>query len=322
METQMLYMEEMAATMAAMAEDTERTHKGLLAVLASIAESLQALADAQTKEPPNLQRRLEEYASFDWSSIAAAVLEQDQDGPTVVEWRGQRFTRRAPQNKYGLAIWYSRAIGKDEDGGVHYARLVTFKDQAEAERIPAKARTALQPAPAANGQTSQRPRGQAVDARDAVAQVVESVQAAQEAELAQAFDELPSHDLSAYEPAQPQPPAVDQDILDEIAALEADRRDKFPGVASPDQYGLWLDLVVPLLADQGGAAALEVTARLAGAPLRTVQQPSWRPAASLCAAWLAWLVTVDKSGQPIRPYRARQDRIGSLLRVLEAARTF
>lgn len=328
MDKQTLHMEDLTAIMAAMQEETERTNSAMLAILTSMAESLQTLAEAQTSEPPNLQRRLAEYGTFDWSTIGALILETDQDGPTVVEWRGQRFTRRAPQNKYGLAIWFSRAIGKDEDGSVHYARLVTFKEQAEAEPIPRKARAATLAAQPSNGQPDPRPaRGQPAAVRDTVGKVVDRAKLAQtvaetNASLAQEWDDLPTHPQSAHQQSAHQRQAIDQDILDAVATLEASKRDQFSGVATPDQYGLWMDLIVPLLADQGDTAALEVTARLAGVPLRTVQQPGWRPAASLCAAWLAWLVAVNKAGQAIRPYRARKDGFTDLHKILEAARTF
>lgn len=126
----------------------------LLAVLDDIAASLRTLAASAPQTTPDYQRRLEEFAGFDWQAIGATVLENDQDGPAAVEWRGRRYTRRAPQNKFDAAIWFSRASGRDEDGTVHYERLITFKVQAEPEPLPAKAKQALAafaPAPAQNG---------------------------------------------------------------------------------------------------------------------------------------------------------------------------
>lgn len=115
----------------------------LLAVLDDIAASLRTIAASAPQTTPDYQRRLEEFAGFDWQAIGATVLDTDNDGPAAVEWRGRRYTRRAPQNKFDAAIWFSRASGRDEDGTVHYERLITFKVQAEPEPLPAKAKQAL-----------------------------------------------------------------------------------------------------------------------------------------------------------------------------------
>lgn len=110
----------------------------LLAVLASIDQRLEALVDAGATTAPNYQRRLADFTSFNWPAIGATVLEADEFGPAAVEWRGMRYTRRSPQNKFDAAIWFSRAAGKDEDGTVRYERLITFKEQAEPEPLSRK----------------------------------------------------------------------------------------------------------------------------------------------------------------------------------------
>jgi hypothetical protein len=92
---------------------------------------------------PNYQRSLTEYADFDWPSIGATVLNRDDDGATVVEWNGQVFTRRSPNNKFDAAVWFSRCVGKDADGNNRYARLISFKAASEAEPIAAKAKKAI-----------------------------------------------------------------------------------------------------------------------------------------------------------------------------------
>lgn len=112
--------------------------QALLAVLASIDQRLEALVDAGASAAPNYQRRLADYKGFHWESIGAGVLERDEFGPAAVEWRGMRYTRRAPQNKFDAAIWFSKASGKDEDGAVRYDRLITFKEQAEPEPLGKK----------------------------------------------------------------------------------------------------------------------------------------------------------------------------------------
>jgi hypothetical protein len=59
---------------------------------------------------------LSEYPTFDWPSIGATVLNRDDDGVTAVEWNGQVFTRRSPNNKFDAAVWFSRHLGQDSDG--------------------------------------------------------------------------------------------------------------------------------------------------------------------------------------------------------------
>jgi hypothetical protein len=92
---------------------------------------------------PNYQRPLSEYPLFDWSSIGAIVLNRDDDGVTAVEWNGQVFTRRSPNNKFAEAVWYSRHLGQDADGNKRYARLISFRALSDAEPIAAKAKKAI-----------------------------------------------------------------------------------------------------------------------------------------------------------------------------------
>lgn len=118
-------------------------------ILQMIAASLQGVEShlrqiAISSNPdPNFQRPLSEYPGFDWSSIGATVLNQDDDGATAVEWNGQVFTRRSPNNKYDAAIFFSRCFGKDAAGNNQYARLIKFRPPAEAEPISAKAKKAI-----------------------------------------------------------------------------------------------------------------------------------------------------------------------------------
>ncbi|HEX9118142.1 MAG TPA: hypothetical protein VGA61_18905, partial [Anaerolineae bacterium] len=66
------------------------------------------------------------------------LVSQDQDGATVVRWHGQLYKRRAPDNKFGKAIWFSRTTGKAEDGTPLYERLVTFREISEPDPLPSK----------------------------------------------------------------------------------------------------------------------------------------------------------------------------------------
>jgi DdrB-like protein len=118
-------------------------------ILRTIAASLQGLAShlrqiAVSSNPaPNYQRPLSEYPTFDWPSIGATVLNRDDDGVTAVEWNGQVFTRRSPNNKFDAAVWFSRHLGQDSDGNKRYARLISFKAFGDAEPITSKAKKAI-----------------------------------------------------------------------------------------------------------------------------------------------------------------------------------
>lgn len=98
------------------------------------------LLEATPQPAPNYQMKIQDFPNFDWSSIGATVEQTDRDGVAVVAWRGNQYLRRSAQNKFKPAIWFSRAIGKDEQGENQYERLITFKQLAEAEPLPDKVR--------------------------------------------------------------------------------------------------------------------------------------------------------------------------------------
>ena len=124
---------------------------GLNKTLQMIAVSLQGIElhlremSISSNPTPNYRRPLSDYQDFDWASIGAIVLKEDRDGATEVEWNGQVFTRRSPQNSYDAAIWYSRSVGKDSDGKNKYLRLITFKAPSESGPIAVKAKKAIVP---------------------------------------------------------------------------------------------------------------------------------------------------------------------------------
>lgn len=116
---------------------------GLIDILAEISRNLGVIASALSPAP-DLRRPLEDYIAFDWSTIGARVIARDDDGPTVVEYGGRIYKRRAPDNKYGAAIWFSRADGKDAEGNNNYVSLISFEIfKNEVEPIGHKAREAL-----------------------------------------------------------------------------------------------------------------------------------------------------------------------------------
>jgi hypothetical protein len=87
---------------------------------------------------PNYEVCLTQFKTFDWSSIDATVEHSDPDGVATVIWRGHRYVRRSAANKFEPAIWFSRSTGRDEEGNVQYAKLVTFRLRPKAEPLPSK----------------------------------------------------------------------------------------------------------------------------------------------------------------------------------------
>lgn len=112
--------------------------------LERIADSLERLTPTTTTAP-NYTHPLESFKTFDWESIGATVERSDQYGPAIVSWRGQQFVRRSPQNKFQEIIFFSRCVGKSEDGSNIYERLISFKplSRTEVEPLPEKVRRAV-----------------------------------------------------------------------------------------------------------------------------------------------------------------------------------
>lgn len=140
-------------------------YQALVMLLAKTASSLERIADALDRmaiasapAAPDYRRSLAEYPGFDWSTIGAQVIAGDEFGPTTLEQGGYQYTRRSPQNKFGEAIWYSRPLGRDAEGKVKYARLITFTKPAEAEPVPGRVARAVGEAMERKGQGGQ-PQG-------------------------------------------------------------------------------------------------------------------------------------------------------------------
>lgn len=101
--------------------------------LADLARALKQIEIATmaiaAANPPNWRRPLSAFTA-DWvSAIGGYAIATDAHGPTAVWWCGHTYTRRCGSNaKYGAAIWYSRAVGKNEAGETDYTRLITFVD--------------------------------------------------------------------------------------------------------------------------------------------------------------------------------------------------
>jgi hypothetical protein len=129
--------------------------------LAEIATALQTEAGGQDGGP-NYYRTLDEYPTFDWSTIGAVEILRDTHGATLVRFQGREFKRRT-HPKFGNQIWFSRGAGKDDEGNVVYVRLITFaEDDSSVEELPDKiagrlpARARRQEAPAPNSPVAQQ----------------------------------------------------------------------------------------------------------------------------------------------------------------------
>ena len=118
----------------------EIQHRQMVA-LERIAETLERIAPTNTAAP-NYTYPLESFSGFDWESIGVTVTRTDNNGAAIVSWRGRQFTRRCPTNKFGVAVWYSRCVGKNENGENLYERLITFKPVSKTgvEPLPEKVR--------------------------------------------------------------------------------------------------------------------------------------------------------------------------------------
>jgi hypothetical protein len=102
-------------------------------ILHSIAETLRKVESHLRKialahiPAPDYYRPLDVYPTFDWSSIDAIVVDQDDYGyVTAVEWNGQVFARRFSEDFLHPAVWFSCRTGRDANGDGRYFRLITF----------------------------------------------------------------------------------------------------------------------------------------------------------------------------------------------------
>lgn len=150
------------------------TESALLALLERMASALEAqerhlcvIAESAPKRAPGYRRGLSEFAAFDWSSINATVLDVDRDGVAVVEWHGFEYKRRSPNNSFGAAIWFSRAIGKDGEGRTSYDILIKFADSDPVRRASPEAMDAQQAQAASKPTTAPQPARPAAQATKA-----------------------------------------------------------------------------------------------------------------------------------------------------------
>jgi hypothetical protein len=103
--------------------------------LEKISEALDRIAP---NTAPNHIRSIKDFRTFNWASIKAEVIAEDDAGATVVKWNERQFLRRSPQNKFQEAIWFSQCTGKEGENNI-YERLITFKQLPEkVDELPSK----------------------------------------------------------------------------------------------------------------------------------------------------------------------------------------
>ncbi len=111
----------------------------ILAKLETITTLLKQLLRQNAPLAPNYRHPLSAYWTFDWHGIGAEIIRRDKKGATQVLWGGYLWLRRNDNGrKYGDAIWFSRADGRNDNGDLNYIRLITFKDAAEPEPVRVK----------------------------------------------------------------------------------------------------------------------------------------------------------------------------------------
>jgi hypothetical protein len=113
---------------------------------ADVATSLRTIAGFLAPLSPNYKRPFETWKNFNWDDIGAKVMQFDEFGPSVVSWNAHHFKRRSGNGKFGRAVWFSRGIGKT-DNGAEYAILIRFRKESEPEPLQNGIEPAAPPGP-------------------------------------------------------------------------------------------------------------------------------------------------------------------------------
>lgn len=101
--------------------------------LAAVAESLVQGQQRKTSTPAKFIKPIEEFPSFDWASIGAKIEYRDSDRiVAAVTWRGFTYERK---QKHG-DVWFSRNVGKDDEGNPVYETLVKFAANVAPSSLP------------------------------------------------------------------------------------------------------------------------------------------------------------------------------------------
>lgn len=100
-------------------------------LLERIATTLEKQPEATvTQKGSRYMRTIDEFKSFDWSSIGATILRSDKDGlPDVVRW-GERIYKRRAKPDQDNNVWFSCSLGEGA-----YDKLITFLYPGKSKRL-------------------------------------------------------------------------------------------------------------------------------------------------------------------------------------------
>ncbi len=101
--------------------------------LAAAAESLVQGQQRKTSSPAKFIKPIDEFPNFDWGSIGAKVEYRDSDRIVAgVSYRGATYERKS---KHG-DVWFSRNVGRDDDGNPIYETLIKFAANLTPNSLP------------------------------------------------------------------------------------------------------------------------------------------------------------------------------------------
>ncbi len=108
----------------------------LIAAIERLAVAAEALAQGQqrkTSSPARFIKPIEEFPNFDWNSIGAKIEYRDSDRIVAgVSYRGATYERKS---KHG-DVWFSRNVGRDDDGNPIYETLIKFAANLTPNSLP------------------------------------------------------------------------------------------------------------------------------------------------------------------------------------------
>jgi hypothetical protein len=114
----------------------------ILTELRSIRSSIESLVQAQAAAAPpkTFTYPIDRFKGFDFGALGIEVIERDSQGEAArLAYQGDLYTRRSPENKFAPVIYFSKAVGKNDEGVNLYQRLIEFKTFSDVEQISPKA---------------------------------------------------------------------------------------------------------------------------------------------------------------------------------------
>lgn len=112
---------------------TEEQVERLITVLERIAVALEG--GSSSAVGPRYTKSIDEFRDFNWTSIGAVVEKSDRYGPAVVRWQNHLYVRRSKED-FGGDLWYSRSLGKDDNGKSKYDVLIKFLAPVRVRSLP------------------------------------------------------------------------------------------------------------------------------------------------------------------------------------------